>query len=476
MGSEIRRPGLTGSWHPARRRLGGSYFRLHFSLVFLIAAFWFGFSRHAAAYSVLTHEEIVDILWKDEIKPLLLKRYPTATDAELRKAQAYTYGGCLIQDLGYYPFGNRFFSDLVHYVRSGDFVKNLFEESTNLNEYAFAVGALAHYASDNTGHPTVNRVVAMTFPDLRRKYGNRVTYADDPKAHIRVEFGFDLVQVAKNRYSSEAYHQFIGFEVAKPLLERAFLKTYDIQLENVIGHIDLAIGTFRRGVSEIIPEMTHVALEWKRADLVKEIPNFSAHQFRYNLSRSSYEREWGREYRKPRFMTRVLAFCLRWVPKVGPFKALKFVIPTPETEDLYIKSVNLTVERYRGLLHDVGSGDFHLADMDFDTGQTAKVGEYELADWAYARLLQDLEPKGFEHVSPELRTNVLAFYRGLDVPPPTKKQAEAWRDALNELQKLRDKPAQPGLPKAEVRGRKEIPGSKQLRSPKAQASISAAEE
>src|SRR5215467_14529991 len=213
-------------------------------------------SAPSPAYSVLTHEEIVDLLWQDQIVPLLKKRFPQATEQDLLKAHAYAYGGCVIQDMGYYPFGNKYFSDLLHYVRSGDFVINVIRESADLNEYAFALGTLSHYAADNSGHPTINRVVTIEFPKLGRKFGERATYADDPKAHIRTEFGFDMVQVAKNRYTSDSYHDFIGFEVPKDLLDRAFQQTYGITLNDVFGDPDLAIGTFRRSVSIVVPEMT----------------------------------------------------------------------------------------------------------------------------------------------------------------------------------------------------------------------------
>src|SRR2546428_3398242 len=199
--------------------------------------FVFFFSGLGSGYSVLTHEEIVDLLWKDQIQPLLLKRFPGATDEDLKKAHAYAYGGCMLQDMGYYPFGNKYFSDLVHYVRSGDYVLALLQESTDLDEYAFALGALAHYASDNSGHPTINRVTAIEFPKLRKKFGDTVTYAQDPKAHIRTEFGFDMVQVAKNRYTSDLYHDFIGFEVSQALMERAFEKTYGIWLDDVFDDL-----------------------------------------------------------------------------------------------------------------------------------------------------------------------------------------------------------------------------------------------
>src|SRR4051812_3964581 len=136
-------------------------------------------SRTSAAYSVLTHEQIVDLLWAEQIAPLLLQRYPATTVEELRIAHAYAYGGCLIQDMGYYPFGNRFFSDLVHYVRSGDFVIALLADASDVNEYAFALGALAHYSADIAGHPAVNAAVAQEFPRLKAKYGRSVTFAQD---------------------------------------------------------------------------------------------------------------------------------------------------------------------------------------------------------------------------------------------------------------------------------------------------------
>ena len=130
--------------------------------------------------------------------------------------------------MGYYPFGSKFFSDLVHYVRSGDFVLALLKDaqtSADINDYAFALGALAHYAADNLGHPVaINRTVPLVYPKLRAKFGPEVTYEDNPAAHLKTEFGFDVIEVARGQYANEAYHDFIGFQVAKPLLERALLK------------------------------------------------------------------------------------------------------------------------------------------------------------------------------------------------------------------------------------------------------------
>jgi hypothetical protein len=401
-------------------------------LLFVLVCTGFG-----NGYSVLTHEEIVDLLWKDQLRPMLLERFPQASEEDLKQAHSYAYGGSVIQDMGYYPFGSKYFSDLVHYVRSGDFVMALIQESSNLDEYAFALGALAHYASDNSGHPTINRVVAITFPKLRKKYGPEVTYVDNPTAHIRTEFGFDMVQVAKNRYSSDNFHDFIGFNISKPLLERAFADTYGLRLQDVMHNEDLAIGTFRRAISKLIPDMTRVALISRRKEIVRDTPNFNEKEFLYHLSRAQYQKEWGDGYRKPGFGSRVLALFLKIVPKVGPFKAVAFKIPTTQTEDMYIKSINKTVDDYGALLRQQRQVQLRLADMDFDTGRETRAGEYSLADKTYAHLLNELAKRDFDQATPQLRQNILSFYSDPNAPITTKKNSKAWRTAQEELEKLK---------------------------------------
>jgi hypothetical protein len=391
----------------------------------------------SSAYSVLTHEEIVDLLWTDEIQPLLLKRYPGLTEEQITEAHAYAYGGAVIQDLGYYPFGSREFSDLVHYVRTGDFVRELLLESQDVNEYAFALGALSHYASDIAGHPAVNQSVAIQYPKLRAKYGKSVRYAQDKTAHLKTEFGFDTVQVAKNRYASQQYHDFIGFQVSKSLLERVFPVVYGVELKEVLTHEDMAVGSYRFAVSRLIPQMTKVALQTHKKDLIRERPNFAKRKFLYRLSRSNYERECGKDYEKPGVGTRILSTLLRYMPKIGPFKGLAFNNPTPQTEDLYIKSINTTVDQYRRLLEEVRTDTLVLANCDFDSGQPTKAAEYSLTDDAYAKLLAQLSERKFDLMSPELRANILQFYSDLSVPIETKKDGVRWQSVLTELDQLK---------------------------------------
>jgi len=366
----------------------------------------------ARAYSVLTHEAIIDSAWDASIKPLLLKRYPGSTPDALLEAHAYTYAGAIIQDMGYYPFGSKFFSDLVHYVRSGDFIENVILEAQNLNEYAFAIGSLAHYAADTAGHAVaVNHSVPLEYPKLRRKFGKVVTYEDDPTAHLRVEFSFDVLQVARGNYAPKSYHDFIGFKVPKEQLERAFLDTYGIELKDVFKSLDLALGTFRHSVSGVIPEMTKVAWDLKKDDLTKATPTLTRRAFVYNLSKASYHKEWDGDYEKPGIGARILAFFIHILPKVGPLKALSFKPPTPETDKLFEASFNRTLDTFRELLATPDLRRLELANRNFDTGQITRPGEYRLADEAYEKLAAKLADK--QPSNPKVREDVLAYVNQL---------------------------------------------------------------
>jgi hypothetical protein len=390
------------------------------------------------AYSVLTHEAIVDAAWKDGIVPLLLERFPHTTPEQLIQAHAYAYGGAIIQDLGYYPFGSQFFSDLTHYVRSGDFVLALIAESQDLNEYAFALGALSHYAADTTGHPlATNLSVAMMYPKLAKQYGPVVTYDEKPSAHSQVEFGFDVDQVAEGNYAARKYHDFIGFEVSKPVLERAFYDTYSINMSSIFLSVDMAIGSYRHAVSTVIPRMTRVAWHIKRHEIENSHPNEVRSEFIYNVSNSEYRKDWGKTYEKPGISARVRAFFLRLMPKVGPFSALAFHPPTPAVEQLYMHSFNETLKDYRGMLIAQEQGRLQLPNENFDTGELTEPTDYPFTDKTYAALLDKLTGKP---MSDALRSDLLVFYADLGAPFATKKDPKAWQNVLDELDKLKGSP------------------------------------
>ena len=390
-------------------------------------------------YSVLTHEAIIDSMWDKDIKPLLLKRFPSASVDELREAHAHAYGGAIIQDMGYYPFGSKFYSDLTHYVRSGDFVEALLRDSQDINEYAFAIGALCHYCADNDGHPiATNTSVPILYPKLRRQYGDNVTYDENPAAHLQTEFGFDVLQVARGHYASESYHDFIGFKVSKPLLERAFKETYGIELPSIFTNLDLALGTYRYSVSTLIPTMTMVAWETKKGDIEKQTPGITRDKFLYNLSRADYHKEWGTQYKKPGFVAKVVSVLFRVVPKVGPFRGFAIKPSTPETEKLFMQSFDATVDSYRQMLRKVGAGDLKLQNKDLDTGRPASAGEYRLADKTYAQILDKLASHKFQQVPQDLRANILAFYGDTNAHTATRKDRSEWQKTLRELTDLKN--------------------------------------
>jgi hypothetical protein len=366
-------------------------------------------------YSVLTHEQVVDLVWKDQLVPMILARFPNTTPEELKKAHAFAYGGCVLQDMGYYPHGSHYFSDLLHYVRTGDFVMNLLRDAVDANEYAFALGALAHYAGDTTGHPTVNRVTAMQYPKLAAKYGASVTYDEDPTAHVRVEFGFDVAEVAKGNFQEDDYRQFIGFQVSHRLLQQAFAETYGMPIKQALPDEESNISSYRHDVSTLIPKMTRVAWASYGKQIQQTQPDATERKFQYRMSRVEYEKNFGKGYQEPGFGARLLAVIVRILPKVGPLKALAVKMPNEEEQDLYMKSVDATVDNYRRLLHEVAAAGpalqgLTLPQVDFDTGKPTQRGEYQLSDQTYAKILIELTKPPSPPIKEDLRLNLLSYY------------------------------------------------------------------
>ena len=363
-------------------------------------------------YSVLAHEAMVDEAWQGDIVPTLRQRFPRVTADQLRAARAYAYGGSLIHDLGYYPFGSRFFSDLLHYVRSGDFVGTLVFEARDVNELAFALGAMAHYASDTVGHRVaVNHAVPMMYPKVRAEHGNDVLYVDSPARHVMVEFAFDVLQVGRGRFTSDQYQELLGFEVATPLLERAFRNTYGLELTDIFGDADLAIGTFRHASSTLIPDITRAAWKEKQKEIAAATPTLVERDVVYAMTRSQYEQTFGTQYRKPGFLARVIVFVGKLVPKFGPFRPLAFEPLTPPAAKLFLQSFDQAGRQYRAWLADVRSRRLHLDARDLDTGKPPEPGANALADETFDKLLSRLEDGKFVGVPAPLRQTINEHYR-----------------------------------------------------------------
>ncbi len=387
----------------------------------------------ARAYSLLSHEEVVDMAWPQYLLPLLQKRYPGLTPDQITECHAYAYGGSVIQDMGYYPFGSREFSNLMHYVRSGDFVDALLRDSTTPDEYAFALGALAHYYGDTIGHVTVNIITGEEYPNLRSRFGSRVTYFDNETAHLRNEFGFDVVEVAHGAYSQDNYRNFIGFQVAEPLMNRAFEETYGLPVGDILRDEDLSIASYRYSVSKLIPRMTRVALAGYSKQIKHANPSFAKREFIYRLRRTDFEKQYGKKHMHPTFGDRVVAFFLAIVPKVGPFSALKLHLPNSDQQTRYLASFNAVENAYRAevllITAEAPTDPPALAQIDFDTGAPTAQGEYPLADQTYAQLIEQLASNRNAQLNPALLADINRFY----LDPRAK---DALRNRPAEWQKL----------------------------------------
>ncbi len=398
----------------------------------------------ASAYSVLSHEALIDALWDVKLKPVLLQRFPNSTPQELKKAHGFAYGGAIIQDLGYYPHGSEQFSDLTHYVRTGDFILALVKESRDLNELAFALGALSHYVSDLDGHRFATNVgEPLLYPELRRKFGDVITYEQNPAGHLKTEFGFDVLEVAKGNFAPQAYHDFIGFHVSKTVLQKGFHDTYGLDLQDVFKDFDRAIESYRRAVSKTIPMATRVAWAARKNDIQHSEPGITRSRFVYAMKRSSYERNWGKQYDRPTLPDRILAFIVKLLPPIGPLKALKLKMPTPQVETLFRRSFDRAVNQYHSSLESASRGDLQLENANYDVGTVTPAGTYWLDDEVHAYWLDKLAEKDFSTVTPSIRAELLSYYSNLNAPIETKKHARKWKRLLVQLNAV--KAAQPHM-------------------------------
>jgi len=393
--------------------------------ILLIIALFVPLSSNA--YSILTHEALIDASWDKSILPLLKKKFPKSTDADLKLAHSYAYGGSLMTDIGYSPYGSSYFTNLMHYVRTGDFVENLLSEAQNLNEYAFALGSLCHYMGDSYGHALgTNLVEPIVYPKVGEKFGKVVTYEEDHIAHTRTEIAFDVLQLARGNYASQSFHDFIGFNVAVPVLERAFYKTYGQDINEIFGNIDHSISNFRWAVNSLMPTVTRSAWVLKKNEIKEMQPGITARKFHYRMERKKYYEEFGRDHDQPKFKERLIAFIIRIIPKVGPFKAFRFKEVGPDGEKQFIKSFDTVMIHYANALAKLQYENISLPNVNFDTGKKITIGEYGLTDATYGQLTLKLQENKFGYLTNNLKQNVVTFYNNADTAALAKKDSSLW--------------------------------------------------
>ncbi|AMR33655.1 hypothetical protein A0256_20585 [Mucilaginibacter sp. PAMC 26640] len=398
----------------------------------------------------MAHEAIIDASWQPTLLPIIQQKYPNLTAAEIRMAHSYAYGGAMVADMGYMPFGNAFFTDLLHYVRSGDFVENLIRDARTVNEYAFALGAISHYMADKYGHSrATNRNIPLIYPKLKKKFGDVVTYAEDHKSHSRMEFSYDVLQTGRGTYTNDGYHDFIGFNISVPVLEKAFYETYGQELGSIFGNINGSINTLRWGVRNLFPVLTKSAYKTNKDTILKMTPGMTAKKFQYKMSRRSFKLEYGKQVDKSKPGSHILAFLIKILPKVGPLKTLKYVSPGKAGEKLFSQSFDTIVRNYGIALQEVGSSSFNLPDIDFDTGNLSQFSEYSLADKTYDELLLRLQKQQYKNITPELKKSILSYYQHKDLADGDVRYRENWQKtnkALDNIKQLKPGPQQALVP------------------------------
>ncbi|UWZ82464.1 zinc dependent phospholipase C family protein [Occallatibacter riparius] len=436
------------------------------------------------AYSLLTHEQIIDLTWDDSIVPLLLSRYPGLTPAQLDEARAYAYGGCVIQDIGYYPFGQASLSNLTHYVRSGDFVMALFRNAHNANELAFAVGALSHYVGDSIGHPlATNLSVPITFTELGEKYGKSVNYAQGKVQHVEVEFAFDVDEDTHGRTAPIQYLRKIGMSVSMQQLSLAYYQTYGVSMD-FSGTRKRRVNekAYRFAVRSFVPDIADATGILHKRHMTADLDTPEAKELHGEIHAMSVANNWAAYRHGPGFGAHVLAGLIFIMPRFGPFRLCAIKGPTPQAEADYVHSLMLSVAAMRQMLarftppekrraaatdppavaepkneakqleksrhaqavSKTRSDPHHpLPNRDLDTGAVVKPGGYPLTDSTYAYLLHTLTSQPTVPIPQGIKEDIQAYYADLDVPFATKKHSDQWKKVLADLQTLKTMPTSP---------------------------------
>ena len=415
----------------------GNFFRVCALVLCVLLA-----CRPAGAYSLLTHEQLIDLTWQSSIVPLLRSRYPKITDAQLEEARSYAYAGCVVQDVGYYPFGDPFLSDLTHYVRTGDFIVHLFRDAKDANQLAFAVGALSHYVGDNIGHSqATNRAVAVDFPKLAAKYGPVVTFSEGESAHVRTEFGFDVNEIAHHRLAPVHYLRHVGLNVPTQQLAAAFYDTYGLSADfSKARSRRVNVRGFRFAVRSFIPRIAYALTLLHRSHMPADPMTPDLQKLSTEVAQVGAENNWDKYRKKAGIGTYTLAGFIFILPKIGPLKLVAIKVPNQDTEEEYARSINRSTDLLSSTLVRFRTPHQSLANRDLDTGATVRPGGYRLTDETYAKLLHLLVADPHHTIPPGLKTDIQNYYADPKAPIYTRKNPKDWAQVQTDLQVLQTMP------------------------------------
>jgi hypothetical protein len=389
------------------------------------------------AFSVLAHQAVVDEAWSNTLSPLVRKHFPETTDQQLAEARDYARGGSHLPDLGYFPLGNRLFTDLLHYVRTGDFIARLLNEASSADEYAFALGVLSHYETDVKGHPEATNVaVPVIYPKLARQYGSRVTYAESPSAHLATEFRFDVLQVAHRHEIPGLFEHSIDFKVPKEFLNRVFRETYGLDLNDLFKNYDVALNTYRWGFRTLINEGTGIAWQLYRQDIESEEPGISSKQFVDVISRAEFVQEFGKAFLEPGYFVQFVGFVGNFLPNVGPLKRLPYKPLPQDVQQLYFRAFRDAYNEYLEKVAATQKGKASIANLNLDTGARPAAGQYPPADKAYVELIERHAQEHFANTPKALADDMAEHFRDRDAALAFEQSSRKRAAALSAISEL----------------------------------------
>ena len=126
------------------------------------------------------------------------------------------YCGALAPDMGMLPGSDRLFTDLAHYLKTGELARCLVSKANSAIETAYAWGWVTHVLADAGLHPAINRA------------SGDHSWAESPTSHMRVEFGLDFQRLGDQPSLGGAR---VRSTPGPSLLASAYMEVYGLQVD-----------------------------------------------------------------------------------------------------------------------------------------------------------------------------------------------------------------------------------------------------
>jgi len=215
------------------------------------------------------------------INALLLKKIPAGKPRRIEQAQAYAYGGAIIQDSWLLPIRQPLFKR-PHAFTSAAAIssKALLARRQGCPRVRFSPSVRSRITLRTTtviaSAPTEPFPICYRPPEEIRR--QRFVLRTTGWRHVKTDLVSTSTKSAE-RYAPDSYHDFIGFEVSRPVFEQAFRETYALS-ERVLCERKTKFSSYRHDVSSI---QSHASPGTSRKTIKDDIQNATKRKFLFNL-------------------------------------------------------------------------------------------------------------------------------------------------------------------------------------------------